>query len=111
MQDQKAEAEQRGKQVVLSVRNKRGEIVKPDAGLYFFSRSNTISTLIKQKIAVKGGEVTATIPIADTAPPKLKAVSGLFYHPGGWPGGIYYKEYHLQLVSWPTLLGVVFDLG
>ena len=79
--------QRQGDQIILKFKRTDGLSVSHADSIYFYSRQrNHISTLIKQQIRVNSNEVTIVLPIAEYAPKKIERITGLLYHPNGWPG-------------------------
>ncbi len=79
-----------GDKITLKVKNKKGLPVTAAKGVYFYSEENCTNTLIEQEVSADGSELTAVLAVNNLSDiskgKKLTEVSGLFYHPDGWPG-------------------------
>ncbi len=85
-------ASRSGDKIALRVKNKEGLSVTAAKGVYFYSAENCINTLIEQEVSADGSELTVVLTANNLSDiykvKKLTGMSGLLYHPDGWPGAL-----------------------
>ena len=76
-----------GEDIILSATNKKGIKLTAADGVYFYANQNIIDTMIDQVISVEGDEIRLVLHLNDSYKDKeVKDLSGLLFHPEGWPG-------------------------
>ncbi len=83
-------ASRSGDKITLKVKNRKELPVRAAEEVYFYPEENCINTLIEQEVSADGSELTVVLAVNNLSDiskeKKLTGVSGLLYHPDGWPG-------------------------
>lgn len=82
----KSSASRKGDKITLKLTNTNDKPVIDPRGIYFYSETKGIDTLVKQKPIALGNEITTVISLSEFASEKMTTLTGLLYRPGGWPG-------------------------
>ena len=64
----------------------KGPKVIDTQGIVFFCDDNQVSSNTKQDIRIDGKGLQLDFPVSELAPKDPKGLSGVLYHPQGWPG-------------------------